>query len=90
MGGVGAAIDLAARLGRVPLERGGLPALMLLPRPPGGLLARLTGLDSEDRSSDLDRLLGARLGPGLRLLAPFLQGDGSGIEARVPYDLEVR
>ena len=90
MGGVGAAIDLAARLGRVPLEGDGLPALTLLPRPPGGLLARLTGLDSEGAAADLDRLLGARLGPALRLLAPFLQGDGTGIEARVPYDLDVR
>ena len=90
MGGVGAAIDLAARLGHVPLERGGLPALTLLPRPTGGLLARLTGLDSDDGSSDLDRLLGARLGPALRMLAPFLQGDGSGVEARVPYEIEIR
>ncbi|HVU51035.1 MAG TPA: signal peptide peptidase SppA [Polyangia bacterium] len=89
MGGVGAAIDLAARLGHVPLESSGLPALSLLPRPTGGLLARLTGLDAQ-ASSDLDQLLGARLGPALRLLAPFLQGDGTGVEARVPYDLEVR
>jgi protease-4 len=89
MGGIGAAIDLAARLGRVPLERSGLPTLTLLPRPTGGLLARLTGLD-ESSPSDLDRLLGARLGPALRLLAPFLQGDGTGIEARTPYDLSLR
>jgi protease-4 len=91
MGGIGAAIDLAARLGRVPLESSGLPALSLLPRPTGGLLARLTGLDLEDRSTtDMGQLLGARLGPALRLLGPFLQGDGTGIEARIPYDLDVR
>ena len=93
MGGVSAAIDLAARLGRVPLERSGLPALAVLPRPQGGLLARLTGL--EEDSTDLGQLLNARLSSAgltsaLRLLAPFLLGAGTGIEARVPYDLEIR
>jgi protease-4 len=93
MGGVGAAIDLAARLGRVPLERSGLPSLSVLPRPTGGLLARLTGLGESQASSDasdLDKLVSARLGAAVRLLAPFLQGDGTGIEARVPYDLDIR
>jgi protease-4 len=94
MGGVGAAIDLAARLGRVPLERSGLPALALLPRPSGGLLARLAGL-GESTTSDLEQLLFSRLSsvgltPALRLLAPFLLGDGTGIEARMPYDIEIR
>ena len=28
--------------------------------------------------------------PPLRLLAPFLLGDGSGVEARLPYDIEIR
>ncbi len=95
MGGVSAAIDLAARLGHVPLERSGLPALAVLPRPQGGLLGRLAGLDEEDSVADLGQLLNARLASAgltsaLRLLAPFLLGDGTGIEARIPYDLEIR
>ena len=97
MGGVSAAIDLAARLGHVPVERDGLPALQVLPRPEGGLLRRLTGL-ADTRSSDEVALAGAlRAGlaesgaaAALRLLAPFLLGPGTGIEARVPYDLELR
>jgi len=99
MGGVAAAIDRAAELGHVPLERGGLPALDLLPRPQGGLLRLLTGLGDAhapgDDGSDLDPLLRARLGDAgfsaaLRLLAPLLLGDGTGVEARMPYDLEIR
>jgi protease-4 len=97
MGGVGAAIDQAARLGRVPLERSGLPALALLPRPRGGLLAHLIGLGDTSKS-ELEQLLMTRLAtsgltPALRLVAPFLlstSGDGTGIEARMPYDLEIR
>jgi protease-4 len=95
MGGVGAAIDLAAHLGRVPLEQSGLPALTLLPRPAGGLLARLLNADDTDGARELEQVLTARLAAtgvssALRLLAPLLLGDGTGIEARVPYDLDVR
>jgi protease-4 len=92
MGGVSAAIDLAARLGRVPLESTGLPALEVLPHPTTSLLTHLIG-DSD--SDDLETLVGARLtatglASTLRLLAPLLTTDGTGIEARVPYDLEIR
>ncbi len=98
MGGVGAAIDLAARLGHVPLERDGLPDLEVLPKPQGGLLQQLTGLaDAEltGPSTEIDEALRARFAQSgaasaLRLLAPFLLGTGTGIEARVPYDLELR
>jgi hypothetical protein len=93
MGGVSAAIDLAARLGHVPLERNGLPAVTILPRPKGSLLRDLTGFGEAD--SSVAELLQARLGAAgvtsaIRLLAPFLLGDGTGIEARMPYDLEIR
>ena len=98
MGGVSAAIDLAAQLGHVPLER----------RRPAGRspssrarraasCARLTGLGDAERrrlptSSQLlrARLATAGVASALRLLAPFLLGDGTGIEARIPYDLEIR
>jgi protease-4 len=97
MGGVAAAIDLAARMGRVPVERSGLPALAILPRPQGGLLERLVGLGSSETASASDveqhitaRLAAAGVSSALRLLAPLLLGDGTGIEARVPYDLDIR
>jgi protease-4 len=93
MGGVSAAIDQAARLGHIPIEATGFPALSLLPRPAGGLLAHLLG--GADADDDLEKLVGARLsaaglGSTLRLLAPLLTTDGTGIEARVPYDIDIR
>jgi protease-4 len=111
MGGVSDAIDRAAQLGRVPLERSGLPTLTVLPRPTGGLLGRLTGLGLGDGLSDASasassssdasassnveqlistRLMSAGLTAAFHLLAPFLLGDGTGIEARVPYEIEIR
>src|SRR5205814_31593 len=83
LGGVSAAIDLAARLGHVPLERSGLPALAILPHPPGGLFRRLIGFGETSETSELAQLLRARLTDAglvaaLRLMAPFLLGDGSG------------
>ena len=94
MGGVSAAIDLAARLGRVPRGRDDLPPLEILPRPSGGLLGRLTGLADAD-SSDDDLALRAHLADSdtvaaLRLLAPLVFSNGTGVEARLPYDLEIR
>ncbi len=95
LGGVGAAIDLAARLGHVPLERDGLPDLEILPKAPGGLLQQLIGFSDAAQTTDVDEALRARFAQSgaasaLRLLAPFLLGAGTGIEARVPYDLELR
>jgi protease-4 len=96
MGGVGAAIDHAARLGRVPVGRDEQPEVAVLPRPTGGLVERLTGLGSATQpGNQFDALLRARLSQAgataaLRLLAPLLLGDGSGVEARLPYDLEIR
>ena len=98
LGGLSAAIDRAAQLGRVPLERGGLPALEVLPKPEGGLLRMLTGLaeaqgdgDAASSASVLRaRLGGAGVTAALRLLAPLVLGDGTGVEARLPYDIDIR
>jgi protease-4 len=113
LGGVSAAIDRAAKLGHVPLNRDGLPELKILPRPTGGLLQLLLGLNSTSASAngtagddaaiadsapavapELELLRSRLARPGvtsaLRLLAPLLFGNGSGIEARLPYDLEIR
>jgi protease-4 len=95
LGGVSDAIDLAAQLGRVPVGRGDLPALTILPRPRTSLLGRLLGISAEGDENELGRVLKARLvqsggAAALRLLAPLLLGDGTGYEARLPYDLELR
>jgi len=93
MGGVSAAIDLAARLGHVPTGRDDLPALTILPRPPHGLLAHLTGLAQSQTAEEplpavLAHLTGATA--ALHLLAPLLLGPDAGLQARVPYDLEIQ
>jgi hypothetical protein len=58
MGGLGAAIDEAARLGGAPLGRDHLPDLELLPAEAHGLLRRLTGTsvlaDDADPAVDAD------------------------------------
>jgi protease-4 len=48
-GGVGDAIDIAARLARVGVAEGDLPELQMLPRTPSALLQRLLGLDGAER-----------------------------------------
>jgi protease-4 len=98
LGGVGAAIDLAARLGHVPLGHDQQPELVLLPPAIASPLQRLAGLaqvegadgDGQGRPT-LDAAL-AKLGgaSALRLLAPFLFSNASNIQARLPYDLELR
>ena len=94
MGGVAAAIDLAASMGRVPVGRDDLPPLIVLPRPRAALIERLTGVASDRENDGLGPLVRtglARAGAmsAVRLLAPFLAGNGSGIEARIPYDIEI-
>jgi protease-4 len=94
-GGVTDAIDLAAQLGHVPFNRDGLPPLMVLPRPAGGLFHLLTSRSEDDDEAEAASALRETLSrsgaaAALRLLAPFLLGNGTGIEARLPYDLEIR
>jgi protease IV len=99
MGGVSAAIDEAARLGRVPLGRDGLPEIHVLPRPASGLLRQLTAVGGLLADSDTEaapapikpaELLLPEGRAALRLLAPLLFAGGSGFEARLPYDIELR
>ena len=54
MGGVSAAIDEAARLGRVPVGRDQLPDLALLPVEDKGLLRQLAGVASALESGSVD------------------------------------
>jgi protease-4 len=112
MGGVSAAVDEAARLGRVPVGRDQLPDVALLPAEHKGLLQRLTtaasvlddaGADADSASEDQSDAQSETAAPApaslltgdaraaLRLLAPFLvQGTGTGFEARLPYDIDLR
>jgi len=76
MGGISAAIDEAARRGGVTLGPGGLPELVVLPRPVPSLLGALS------------RIPGGRA--TLRLLAPLVVQGGTGILARMPYDIETK
>ena len=93
MGGLSAAIDEAARLGRAPVGRDRLPEIEELPRENKGLLhelARASGAIDEAPATAAARLLPGDAQAALRLLAPFLLAHGSGFEARLPFDLELR
>ena len=76
MGGLGTAIDEAARRGRVPVGPGGLPELVVLPRPVPSVLGALTHVP------------GGRA--AVRLLLPLLAEGGTGLLARLPYDIETK
>ena len=96
LGGLGAAIDYATRLARVPIVRGDMPELAVLPRSivnPLEKLVRLgatAGAENKVEAGELAGRLLRQMGPGpLRLLLPLLAGPGNGIEARMPFDLEI-
>jgi len=76
MAGISAAIDEAARRGGVPAGPGGLPELVVLPRPAPSVLGALA------------RVPGGRA--AVRLLLPLLAEGGTGILARLPYEIETR
>jgi len=76
MGGISAAIDEAARRGGVPVGPGGLPELVVLPRPAHSVLGALAHVP------------GGRV--AVRLLLPLLAEGGTGILARMPYDIETK
>jgi protease-4 len=87
MGGLGAAIDRAARLGGAPLGADELPEIKVLPRSPPSALQKLVGLAGE--TERIDPPPGMRA--AFRLLAPLLFGGGAGgVQARMPYDLDIR
>jgi protease-4 len=123
LGSFSDAVTEAAQQGGVPTGSGGLPELVVLPRPAKDPLATLlalreivgnTPLGNTPRS-DTDEfeapasasstsaesmlgvsaasaatLIGRQSGALYRLLMPVLLGKGSGIEARLPYELEFR
>jgi protease-4 len=90
MGGVAAAVDEAAQRAHVPVGSDGQPELLVLPRPQASAIQKLLGLDGDESQAAVT--VRALLGTGavVRLLAPLLAGPGTGIEARLPYDIEIR
>jgi protease-4 len=89
LGGFSDALDEAARRGQVPLGTGGVPEVVVLPRPvtsPLEALMRLQGLHADEAPTLVDRYA-RTLG---RMLAPLLIGAKNGLEARLPYDIEWR
>jgi protease IV len=103
LGSAADAVDEAARLGRVPTGAGGLPELVYLPHAPADPLATLLALrrlvSSEDGTSEAEaggtwdavaQFLRRQSRAAARLIAPLLLSRGNGIEARLPYEIEVR
>ena len=94
MGGLAAAIDEAVRVSGVPVGRDQLPEVVVLPRPPLGLVRRLVGgADEAARAASPAfpaQLMTPELRGALRLLAPALLRAGHGYEARLPYDIDIR
>jgi len=94
IGGVTDAIDEAVRRAGVPVGRDQVPEIEVLPRAPLGLVRKLIGSADESAEAATAAPPAALLGPearaALKLLAPMLLGPGSGFQARLPYDLEIR
>jgi protease-4 len=88
LGGFSDAVDEAARRGDVELGAGGLPELVVLPRPvsnPLETLMRLQGLQTEERAAPT---LIERYGKeAARLLGPLMVGAKDGVQARLPFDI---
>jgi protease IV len=91
MGGVTAAIDRAAILGRVPSQDDEPPELVILPRSTKTILQRVIGIDDAalgGEHAENPPRLAKPIRSALKLAAPYLFGPGEGIEARLPYDLD--
>jgi protease-4 len=87
LGGFSDALDEAARRGDVELGPGGVPELVVLPRPlssPLQTLMQLQGAEQQRAPTLLEQY--ARVAE--RMLAPLLLGSKNGIEARLPYDIQ--
>ena len=94
MGGLSAAIDEAVRLGRIPIGRDSQPDIEVLPKSRSGLVRLLLGQAGQagqgDGAAALPMLLTPEMRAAVRMIAPLLLGGGSGFQARLPYDIELR
>jgi protease-4 len=75
LAGLSQAIDHAARLGKVGTSLSGLPEIVILPKASPSLIDLVTQLP-----------LGKSV---FQLLLPMLVDNGTGIQARLPYELEI-
>jgi protease-4 len=89
LGGLSAAIDEAVQRGRVPLGRDREPDIVVLPKTPSGLIRQLIGMADQAPPAPM-HLLTPEARAALRLIAPLLLAGGSGFQARLPYDIELR
>ncbi len=85
LGGFAPALDEAARRGGVPRGPGNLPEIVVLPKAPPNLVETLL----RQHAGPLP-ILEQHGRAAVRLLAPMVTGPSSGLQARMPYDLEVR
>ena len=93
MGGLSAAIDEAVRLGRIPVGRDYQPDIEVLPKSAvraGAQAAGDGGAGGAARRGGAPMLLTPEMRAALRMIAPLLLGGGSGFQARLPYDIELR
>jgi hypothetical protein len=92
LGGLAEAIDEATRLAGIPIGRDKLPEVHVLPRAPLDLVRRLItgGADGSAKVAAPAQLLTPDARAAVRMLAPTLLGGGTGIQARLPYDIDLR
>jgi protease-4 len=100
LGGLADAIDEAVRLGKIPVGRDKMPDVQVLPHAPLDLIRRLAagGADDQGASGSAGpakavtptQLLTPDMRAALRMLAPTLLSGGTGVQARLPYDIEMR
>ncbi|HXU06513.1 MAG TPA: signal peptide peptidase SppA [Polyangia bacterium] len=102
LGGLADAIDEAVRLAGIPVGRDRMPEVQVLPRAPLDIVRRLVAGGADDRAGASSgaggaatsvqpvRLLTPEMRSALRMLAPTLLGGGTGVQARLPYDIDLR
>jgi protease-4 len=96
LGGVANAIDEAVRLAGIPVGRDQMPEVQVLPRAPLDLVRRLAtgGTDEKAAATAMPiqpaRLLTPDVRAALRMLAPTLLTGGTGVQARLPYEIDIR
>jgi len=97
IGGVGDAIDEAVRRAGIPVGRDRVPELEMLPRARGGILRRVLGsadewVEGAPAAPPVQpaQLLTPELRAALKLIAPLVLAGGSGVQARMPYDVDLR
>ena len=97
LGGLTAAIDRASSLTGLAQVGPEGPELLLLPRPSTSILQKMAGLsealgiDGGEAAPEqaVPTAFGRPFRPALRLVAPYLFGAGEGVEARLPFDLDI-